>query len=146
MSDELKRNPKPAITQEPHETVHVGRPNIGDRETFIRLVGEMFDRRWLSNNGPLVQSFEARVAEYLGVRNCVAMCNGTIALEIAIRALGLQGEVIVPSYTFIATAHALHWQGITPVFADIDPDTLCIDPADIVNTWPAEKLLAWTGS
>lgn len=131
MSDELKRNPKPAITQEPHETVHVGRPNIGDRETFIRLVGEMFDRRWLSNNGPLVQSFEARVAEYLGVRNCVAMCNGTIALEIAIRALGLQGEVIVPSYTFIATAHALHWQGITPVFADIDPNTHNLDPESV---------------
>jgi dTDP-4-amino-4,6-dideoxygalactose transaminase len=56
------------------------------------------------------------------------MCNGTIALEIAIRALGLTGEVIVPSYTFIATAHALHWQGITPVFADIDPDTHNLDP------------------
>lgn len=110
------------------ETIHVGRPNIGDREAFLKLVGEMFDRRWLSNNGPLVQAFEARVAKYLGVRNCVAMCNGTIALEIAIRALGLEGEVIVPSYTFIATAHALHWQGITPVFADIDPSTHNLDP------------------
>jgi dTDP-4-amino-4,6-dideoxygalactose transaminase len=110
------------------ETIHVGRPNIGDREAFLKLVGEMFDRRWLSNNGPLVQQFEKRVAEYLGVRHCVAMCNGTIALEIAIRALGLEGEVIVPSYTFIATAHALHWQGITPVFADIDPTTHNLDP------------------
>jgi dTDP-4-amino-4,6-dideoxygalactose transaminase len=108
--------------------VHVGRPNIGDREAFLRLVGEMFDRRWLSNNGPIVQEFERRVADYLGVRHCVAMCNGTIALEIAIRALGLEGEVIVPSYTFVATAHALHWQGITPVFADIDPDTHNLDP------------------
>jgi dTDP-4-amino-4,6-dideoxygalactose transaminase len=110
------------------ETIHVGRPNIGDREAFLKLVGEMFDRRWLSNNGPLVQQFEKQVAEYLGVRHCVAMCNGTIALEIAIRALGLEGEVIVPSYTFIATAHALHWQGITPVFADIDPTTHNLDP------------------
>jgi dTDP-4-amino-4,6-dideoxygalactose transaminase len=110
------------------ETIHVGRPNIGDRDAFLKLVGEMFDRRWLSNNGPLVQQFERRVADYLGVRHCVAMCNGTIALEIAIRALGLEGEVIVPSYTFIATAHALHWQGITPVFADIDPDTHNLDP------------------
>jgi len=110
------------------ETIHVGRPNIGDREAFLKLVGEMFDRRWLSNNGPLVQQFEKRVAEYLGVRHCVAMCNGTIALEIAIRALGLEGEVIVPSYTFIATAHALHWQGINPVFADIDPTTHNLDP------------------
>jgi dTDP-4-amino-4,6-dideoxygalactose transaminase len=110
------------------ETIHVGRPNIGDREAFLKLAGEMFDRRWLSNNGPLLQAFERRMADYVGVRHCVAMCNGTIALEIAIRALGLEGEVIVPSYTFIATAHALHWQGITPVFADIDPDTHNLDP------------------
>jgi len=60
------------------------------------------------------------------------MCNGTIALEIAIRALGMTGEVIIPSYTFIATAHALHWQGITPVFADIDPETHNLD-ADAVR-------------
>ena len=113
------------------EPLHVGRPNIGNRETFMRLVEEMFDRCWLSNNGPLVQQFEQRVADYLGVKHCVAMCNGTIALEIAIRALGMEGEVIVPSYTFIATAHALHWQGITPVFADIDLQTHNLDPAAV---------------
>jgi dTDP-4-amino-4,6-dideoxygalactose transaminase len=110
------------------DTIHVGRPNIGDRDEFLALAGAMFDRRWLSNNGPLVQEFEARIAEYVGVKHCVAMCNGTIALEIAIRALGLEGEVIVPSYTFVATAHALSWQGITPVFADIDPATHNLDP------------------
>lgn len=113
------------------EPLHVGRPNIGNRETFMRLAGEMFDHRWLSNNGPLVQQFEQRVAKYLGVKHCVAMCNGTIALEIAIRALGLTGEVIVPSWTFIATAHSLYWQGITPVFADIDPATHNLDPAAV---------------
>lgn len=113
------------------EPLHVGRPNVGSRETFMRLAGEMFDRRWFTNNGPLVQRFEQRIAEYLGVNHCVAMCNGTIALEIAIRALGLTGEVIVPSYTFVATAHALHWQGITPVFADIDPVTHNLDPAAV---------------
>jgi dTDP-4-amino-4,6-dideoxygalactose transaminase len=126
-ADDGKHFPVPIVEPFP-ETIHVGRPNIGDREAFLKLVGEMFDRRWLSNNGPLVQQFEQRVADYLGVRHCVAMCNGTIALEIAIRALGLEGEVIVPSYTFIATAHALHWQGITPVFADIDPTTHNLDP------------------
>lgn len=113
------------------EPLHVGRPNVGSRETFMRLAGEMFDRCWFSNNGPLVQKFEQRVAEHLGVKHCVAMCNGTIALEIAIRALGLTGEVIVPSYTFVATAHALHWQGITPVFADIDPHTHNLDPTAV---------------
>lgn len=113
------------------DVLHVGRPNIGSRETFMRLANEMFDRRWLSNNGPLLQEFEDRVAKYLKVKHCVAMCNGTIALEIAIRAMGLTGEVIVPSYTFVATAHALHWQGITPVFADIDPLTHNLDPAAV---------------
>ena len=122
---DLAINGAPSAFEQP---LHVGRPNIGDREQFMRLAGEMFDRRWLSNNGPLVQEFERRIADYLGVKHCVAMCNGTIALEIAIRALDMTGEVIIPSYTFVATAHALHWQGITPVFADIDPDTHNLDP------------------
>jgi dTDP-4-amino-4,6-dideoxygalactose transaminase len=108
--------------------LHVGRPNIGSRETFLRMAGEMFDRGWLSNNGPLVQEFERQVSAYHHVKHCVAICNGTIALEIAIRALGLSGEVIIPSFTFVATAHALSWQAITPVFADIDPATHNLDP------------------
>lgn len=110
------------------EPLHVGRPNIGNKKQFLERVGDIIDRGWLTNNGPLVQELETRIAEHIGVRNCVVMCNGTIALEIAIRALGLTGEVIVPSYTFIATAHALYWQGITPVFADIDPHTHNLDP------------------
>lgn len=110
------------------DVIHVGRPNIGDRDAFLAMVAQAIDSRWLSNNGPLVQELERRIAEYLGVKYCLVMCNGTIALEIAIRALGLSGEVIVPSYTFIATAHALSWQGITPVFADIDPHTHNLDP------------------
>lgn len=117
----------PAFDQQ----LHVGRPNIGDREAFMQYAADIFDRRWLSNNGPLVQELEDKVARHLGVKHCVAMCNGTIALEIAIRALGLEGEVIVPSYTFVATAHALQWQGITPVFADIDPATHNLSPAAV---------------
>lgn len=110
------------------QPLHVGRPNIGSRDLFLKYVDDIFQRRWLTNNGPMVQDFEHRVAEHHRVKHCVAMCNGTIAMEIAIRALGLQGEVIVPSYTFIATAHALNWQAITPVFADIDPATHNLDP------------------
>ena len=113
------------------QMLHVGRPNMGDRAAFMRHVDDIFERAWLSNDGPLVQEFEARIAAHLGVKHCVAMCNGTIALEIAIRALGLEGEVIVPAYTFVATAHALQWQGITPVFADIDPATHALDPAAV---------------
>jgi len=111
--------------------LHVGRPNIGKREDFLARVNEIFDRRWFSNNGPMVQEFEQKLAEHLQVKHCIAMCNGTIALEIAIRALGLKGEVIVPSYTFVATAHALQWQEITPVFADIDPKTHTLDPESV---------------
>lgn len=113
------------------EPLHVGRPNIGNRDTFLSHVSEILDNQWLTNNGPMVQAFERGIADRLGVKHCVAMCNGTIALEIAIRALGLSGEVIVPSWTFVATAHALYWQGITPVFADIDPDTHNLDPAAV---------------
>lgn len=108
--------------------IHVGRPNIGNRAALLQRINQVLDNQWLTNNGPMVVDFEHRVAEYLGVKHCVAMCNGTIALEIAIRALGLEGEVIVPSWTFVATAHALYWQGITPVFADIDPATHNLDP------------------
>lgn len=109
------------------ELLHVGRPNVGKREVLLERINEMLDRKWLSNNGPNVQEFERRVADMIGVRHCIAMCNGTVALEIAIRALGLKGEVIVPSFTFIATAHALQWQEITPVFCDINPKTHTLD-------------------
>jgi dTDP-4-amino-4,6-dideoxygalactose transaminase len=113
------------------ESLHVGRPNIGSRKKFLKYAGEIFDRRRLTNNGPVVQEFERRVADYHNVKHCVAMCNGTVALEIAIRALGFKNEVIIPSFTFVATAHALHWQGITPVFADIDPATHNLDPESV---------------
>jgi len=110
------------------DKLHVGRPNIGNRQRFLDLMNDMLDRRWFSNEGPYVKEFEKKIAEYLGVKHCIAMCNGTIALEIAIRALELKGEVIVPSFTFIATAHSLQWQEITPVFCDIDPQTHHLDP------------------
>lgn len=115
------------------EPLHVGRPNICNRGEFMLRMEQVLDNQWLTNNGPMVQEFERRIAERLGVKHCVAMCNGTIALEIAIRALGLYGEVIVPSWTFVATAHALYWQGITPVFADIDPLTHNLDPDAVLR-------------
>ena len=111
--------------------LHVGRPNLGDRQALLARINDMLDRRWLTNDGPMVKEFECRIAELVGVRHCIAMCNATVALEIAIRALGLRGEVIVPSYTFVATAHALQWQEITPLFADMDPGTHNIAPAAI---------------
>jgi dTDP-4-amino-4,6-dideoxygalactose transaminase len=94
-------------------------------------MNDMLDRRWLTNAGPFVREFERRIAAHVGVKHCIAMCNATVALEIAIRAAELKGEVIVPSYTFIATAHALQWQEITPVFCDLDPRNFNIDPAKV---------------
>lgn len=113
------------------EPVHVGRPNVARPELFFELVSGALERQWLSNDGPLVREFESKVADYLGVKHCVAITNGTIALEILVKAAGLSGEVIVPSWTFVATVHALQWLGITPVFADIDPETQCLDPASV---------------
>ena len=92
------------------EPLHVGRPNVGDVDEFLARMRDVLERRWLTNSGPLVLEFERRIADYVGVRNCVAMCNATIALEVVIRALELEGEVIVPSMTFVATPHALWWQ------------------------------------
>jgi dTDP-4-amino-4,6-dideoxygalactose transaminase len=110
------------------EKLHVGRPNIGNRERLLARINDMLDRRWLTNRGPFVMEFERRFAELIGAKHCVAMCNGTVALEIAVRALGMKGEVIVPSFTFVATAHCLQWQEITPTFGDINPLTHTLDP------------------
>lgn len=117
----------PAFT----DLLHVGRPNLGNRRKFMERVEDMLDRRWLTNDGPYVRELEHRIADHIGVRNCVLMCNGTVALEIAIRALELRGEVILPAFTFIATAHALQWQEITPVFCDVECDGYSIDAARV---------------
>jgi dTDP-4-amino-4,6-dideoxygalactose transaminase len=117
------------------DKLHVGRPNIGNRDRFLERINDILDRRWLTNAGTYVQELEQRIANLLGVKHCIAMCNGTVALEIAIRASELKGEVIVPSFTFIATAHALQWQEITPVFCDIDPQTHTLNP------WRVEAMI-----
>lgn len=117
------------------ESVHVGRPNVPTFDSFSDRVRQIFDARWLSNNGPLVQELERKIANYNQVKNCILMCNGTVALEIAIRACDLEGEVIIPSFTFVATAHALQWQKITPVFCDIKDDlSLDIEKAERLIT------------
>ena len=115
---------KPAL----QEKLFVGCPNLGSRQKLFQRINDLLDRRQLSNNGPSVEEFERRVAEFVNVRHAVAVCNATLGLELTIRALGLTGEVIVPSMTFIATAHALQWHGIKPVFCDIDPRTHNLDP------------------
>ncbi|MFD5305485.1 DegT/DnrJ/EryC1/StrS family aminotransferase [Streptomyces rochei] len=118
------------------EPLHVGRPNIGDREKLREKIDDALDRRWLSS-GPLVRELEERVAALAGTAHAVATCNATVALQLAARATGVQvgAEVIVPSFTWVATPHALDWIGLTPVFCDVDEETAGIDPAH------AEKLV-----
>lgn len=105
------------------EPLHVNRPNVGDRQIFTDYVNAALDRHWFTNDGPLVRELEARLADFLEVDYCVATCSGTAALAITVRALELRGEVIIPSFSFISTAHVLLWQGLKPVFCDIDPTT-----------------------
>lgn len=119
----------PAFTTE----LHVGRPNIGNREQLFKRIEDILERRWLTNDGPCLKEFEQRISEVVGVKHCIAVCNATVGLEITIKALGLSGEVILPSFTFVATAHALRWLGITPVFCDVDPLTHNIDLARVAQ-------------
>jgi hypothetical protein len=92
------------------EKLFVGRPNIDGKERLLERINDLLDRKWLTNTGPYVEEFERRIADLVGTVHCIAMCHATVALEIAIGASGLRGEVIVASLTFIATSHALQWQ------------------------------------
>jgi dTDP-4-amino-4,6-dideoxygalactose transaminase len=111
--------------------LHVGSPQRVDVDGFVGRVRDILDSRWFTNDGPYVREFERRIAEEADVEHCIALCNGTIALELAARAAELTGEVIVPSFTFVATAHALLWHGLTPVFCDVDPKTHNLDLAHL---------------
>jgi dTDP-4-amino-4,6-dideoxygalactose transaminase len=111
--------------------LYVGQPNLGDRTHFMQRVGRILDSKWYTNHGAAVQELEAELCKYLGVKHCVAVCNATVGLEIAIRAMPMQGEVIIPSMTFVATAHALQWQQIKPVFCDVAQDSHVLDPAEV---------------
>jgi len=106
----------------------VGRPNVGCRDHFNQLVDGIFDRRWFTNNGQLVQDLEQRLCDYLGVKHCIPVCNATIGLQVACHALDLKGEVLVPAFTFVATPHSVHWEGLNPVLVDINPKTHLMDP------------------
>ncbi len=118
------------------EPLHVGRPNIASRRSFLSRVDGILDRCWLTNDGPMVREFERRLAERIGVEHCIAVCNATVGLELLMRSCDLKGEVIVPSFTFIATVHAIQCAGLTPVFIDIDEETHCLDVKNI------EKLIS----
>ena len=125
----MKRFDKPIL---------VTRPYLPDLEEFKRGVDEVWANQWLTNNGPMLKKFHAALALYLKVpeTNMALFNNGTLALEMGFKAMGLFGaEVITTPFTFVATSHALKRIGAKPIFADIDPETMCLSPA------AAEKLI-----
>lgn len=108
--------------------VYVSRPTLPPRAEFDRLVDETWKNRWLSNHGPHARRFEEQVAAACGTPHAAVVANGTIALVLALRALGVEGRVLVPPLSFVGTFHALHWAGCTPVFADLEEDGVNLCP------------------
>jgi dTDP-4-amino-4,6-dideoxygalactose transaminase len=111
--------------------IYVTRPYLPPLEEFIPYLRQIWENKQLTNNGPFHQQLEQALCDYLGVEYISLFTNGTIALVTALQALRITGEVITTPYSFVATTHALHWNGIKPVFVDIDPATCNLDPACI---------------
>jgi len=108
--------------------IPVTKPFLPPFEEYQELLRGVWERNHLTNNGPLVKELEIKVAEYLGVPSMQYVTNGTIALQLAIKALDLKGEIITTPFSYVATTSTIVWEGCTPVFVDIDPHTFNIDP------------------
>lgn len=113
------------------KNIYVTQPFLPPLEEFIPYLEKIWVSKWLTNSGPFHQELELALAKYLGVEHLALFTNGTIALVTALQSLRITGEVITTPYSFVATAHSLLWNGIKPVFVDIDPNTLNIDPTKI---------------
>ena len=115
----------------------VTKPYLPNRDKLDRYIDGIYERNWLTNNGPLVQELTRRLEDYLGVENLLLVANGTLALQVAYRVLGIGNtqdapdEVITTPFSFVATASSLKWEGLKPVFADIDSESWCIDPDEV---------------
>jgi len=113
------------------KTIFVTKPLLPPLDEFIPYLEEIWASRILTNSGPFHQKLEAELCEYLGVKHIALFANATIALVTALQALKISGEVITTPYSFVATAHSLLWNGIKPIFVDIDPQSMNLDPAKI---------------
>ena len=111
--------------------IYVTQPALPDLEEFLPYLEQIWDNKILTNGGPFHQQLEQALCDYLGVKYISLFTNGTLALVVALQALRITGEVITTPYSFVATSHALLWNGIKPVFVDIDPNTLNLDPDKI---------------
>ncbi len=108
--------------------IPVTRPHLPVMSRYLGYIERCYENCQLTNNGPLVQELKARLEDYLGVKNLLLVANGTLALQIAYRALGVTEKAVTTPFTFVATSSSLKWEGIEPVFADIDGDTLNLSP------------------
>jgi dTDP-4-amino-4,6-dideoxygalactose transaminase len=113
--------------------INVTKTYLPNKKQYKKYVDQIYDNGWITNSGPLVNLLEKNLAKYLGVKNIVLVANGTVALEIAYRALNIKGDVITSPFSFVATTSSLVTNGLNPVFADIDPNTFNIDTANIRN-------------
>lgn len=114
-----------------YEPLFVTKPSLADLSEYHEILEGIWERGVLTHDGPLVQQFEKEVCERFRLPSFIAVTNGTIALQMAVKALGLKGEIITTPFTWIATVSAIKWEGCIPVFCDIDPETLNIDPEKI---------------
>jgi dTDP-4-amino-4,6-dideoxygalactose transaminase len=121
--------PQPGVSSS--APIYVTRPHLPPLEEYIPYLREIWGSGRLTNGGPFHQDFERALCDYLGVPHVALFANGTLALVTALQALRITGEVITTPYSFVATSHALLWNGIKPVFVDVDPDTLNMDPLRI---------------
>lgn len=126
--------------------LYVGKPLVEKevQDSYYDHLTGVFDRNYFTNNGPLVQRLEAKIAQIHRVRHCIAICNATVGQILTLKALDLEGEIILPSFTFIATAHACLWQNLKPIFCDINPESLMID-GDKIEELITEKTCALIG-
>jgi len=111
--------------------VYVTRPCLPPIEEFAAGLREIWDSRWLTNNGPVLQRFCGQLSNYLETDNVCLFNNGTLALQLGLQGMGISGEVITTPFTFVATTHALYWNKIRPVFVDIEPDYYTLDPEKV---------------
>jgi dTDP-4-amino-4,6-dideoxygalactose transaminase len=124
-----KNNHTTVLNRDNH--IYVTKPFLPPLDEFQKYLEEIWESKWLTNNGPFHEEFERKLCEYLGVSYISLFANGTLALITALQALRITGEVITTPFSFVATTHALHWNGIKPVFCDIEPAYGTLDPAKI---------------
>ena len=110
------------------ESIYVAKPFLPPIDDYLKYIERIWQSRQLTNNGPLVQELEARLKEFLKVKHCLVVSSGTIALQLTIKALGLKGSIITTPFSFVATSSVIVWEGCKPVYVDIAPQSLCLDP------------------